>query len=59
MKYIIDKFLNLTISKKLTVFAVATVLVFQNKIQGVEWVYVALMYIGTQGAIDLYNRIKR
>ena len=59
MKPIFDKFLNLTISKKLTVFAVATVLVFMDKIEGVEWVYIALMYIGTQGAIDLYNRIKK
>lgn len=59
MKPIIDKFLSFTISKKLTVFAVATVLVFSDKIEGTEWVYVALMYIGTQGAIDLYNRIKK
>jgi hypothetical protein len=59
MKPIIDKFLNFTISKKLTVFAVATVLVFMSKIEGSEWVYISLMYIGTQGAIDLYNRIKK
>tara|TARA_R110000744_G_scaffold102758_3_gene197407 strand:- start:4125 stop:4304 length:180 start_codon:yes stop_codon:yes gene_type:complete len=59
MKHVIDKFLNLTISKKLTVFIVSTVLVFRGNIQGMEWVYIALMYIGTQGAIDLYNRIKK
>lgn len=59
MKPIIDKFLKLTISKKLTVFAVATVLVFSDKIEGAEWVYISLMYIGTQGAIDLYNSIKK
>ena len=59
MKHVIDKFLNLTISKKLTVFVVSTVLVFRGNIQGMEWVYIALMYIGTQGAIDLYNRIKK
>ena len=59
MKHVIDRFLNLTISKKLTVFAVATILVFRGNIQGMEWVYIALMYIGTQGAIDLYNRIKK
>jgi hypothetical protein len=59
MKNIVDKFLALTISKKLTVFAVATILVFNNRIEGIEWVYVALVYIGTQGAIDLYNNIKK
>lgn len=54
-----DKVLSWSISKKLTVFFIATLLVFQNKIEGIEWVYIALMYIGTQGAIDLYNRIKK
>ena len=59
MKGIVDKVLNWTISKKLSVFIVATVLVLKNNISGSEWVYVALVYIGTQGAIDLYNRIKK
>lgn len=59
MKHLVDKFLKITISKKLTVFAVSTILVFKDKIQGVEWVYIALMYIGTQGAIDLYNSVKK
>lgn len=59
MKNVIDKFLALTISKKLTVFTVATILVFNNRIEGIEWVYISLMYIGTQGAIDLYNNIKK
>ncbi len=59
MKGFIDKVLAWTISKKLTVFFVATILVFQDKINGQEWVYVALVYIGMQGTIDLYNSIKK
>jgi hypothetical protein len=59
MKSYIDKILNWTISKKLTVFLIATILIFKDKISGAEWIYVALMYIGTQGAIDLYNSIKK
>ena len=59
MKGFIDKVLAWTISKKLTVFFIATLLIFQNLITGSEWIYIALMYIGTQGAIDLYNRIKK
>ena len=59
MKPIIDKVLNLTISKKLTVFTIATVLVLRENIEPKDWVYIALMYIGTQGAIDLWNRIKK
>lgn len=59
MNGIIDKVLAWTISKKLTVFLIATLLIFKDKINGEQWVYVALVYIGTQGAIDLYNSIKK
>lgn len=59
MKPIIDKILTLTVSKKLTVFAIATLLVVKGNITGTEWVYISLMYIGTQGAIDLYNSVKK
>jgi len=59
MKGIIDKVLAWTISKKLTVFLIATILILKGSISGSEWVYISLMYIGTQGAIDLYNSIKK
>jgi len=59
MKGMIDKILAWTISKKLTVFLIATILILKGSISGSEWVYISLMYIGTQGAIDLYNRIKK
>ena len=59
MKGFIDKVLAWTISKKLTVFLIATMLILKGSISGSEWVYISLMYIGTQGAIDLYNSIKK
>jgi len=59
MKSFIDKYLDFAISKKLTVFVVATILTLKGNISGTEWVYISLMYIGTQGAIDLYNRINK
>jgi hypothetical protein len=59
MKGVIDKVLAWTISKKLTVFLIATILILKGSISGSEWVYISLMYIGTQGAIDLYNSIKK
>ena len=59
MKGIVDKVLNWTISKKLTVFVISTILVLKEVISGSEWVYVALIYIGVQGTIDLYNSIKK
>jgi len=59
MKGLVDKVLAWTISKKLTVFLIATILILKGSISGSEWVYISLMYIGTQGAIDLYNSIKK
>jgi len=53
MKPIIDTILNFTISKKLSVFIIATFLVFAQKLTSEQWIDVALMYIGTQGAIDI------
>ena len=52
MKPVVDKILAFAISKKLTVFVVATVLAFTAVLNGEQWVTVAVMYIGTQGAID-------
>ena len=58
MKAKIDKFLNSWVSKKLTVFVVATALAVTSKVSGSEWVNVALMYIGTQGAVDIVARLR-
>lgn len=57
MKPIIDTILNFTISKKLTVFIIATFLVFSQILDPEQWLKVALMYIGTQGTIDLFREI--
>jgi hypothetical protein len=56
---LIDKILKFTVSKKLTVFIIASLFTLKDVIEGSEWVYISLMYIGTQGAIDLYNSIKK
>ena len=53
MKHLIDKILNFTISKKLTVFALGTIFMFRDSISSEDWITLALFYIGTQGAIDL------
>jgi hypothetical protein len=56
---LIDNILKFTVSKKLTVFIIASLFTLKDVIEGSEWVYISLMYIGTQGAIDLYNSIKK
>jgi len=58
MKAKIDEFLNSWISKKLMVFVVATSLSFSDKLTGEQFVNVALMYIGTQGAIDAVKALR-
>lgn len=59
MKAILDKVLSLYISKKLTVFLIATILVVTTKISGVEWVNIAIVYIGTQGVIDAIVKLRK
>lgn len=58
MKSRIDAFLNSWISKKLMVFIVATTLAFSDKLTGEQFVNVAIMYIGTQGAIDAVRALR-
>ena len=59
MKHLIDKILKFTISKKLTVFLIATILIFQAKLTGEQWINLSLMYIGTQGLIDLIIKLRK
>ena len=58
MRAKIDQFLNSWISKKLSVFVVATILAFSNKLSGEQFVNVAMMYIGSQAAIDAIIQLR-
>jgi hypothetical protein len=57
MMPIVDKILNFTISKKLSVFIIATFLIFSDKLNADQWLNVAIVYIGTQGTIDIFIKI--
>ena len=54
----IDKILNNRISKNLFVFAVATGLIAFGQLTSSDWVIIATVYIGTQGAIDAVAKLK-
>ncbi len=54
----LDKLLKKSISKKLLVFLLATILMFLMKITGEQWVNVAMVYIGTQGAVDFIKELR-
>lgn len=53
----IDKFLNSWISKKLTVFLIATSFIYLEKIDSIDWRDIAIVYIMTQGLNDIAKSI--
>ena len=55
----VDKILNSWLSKKLFVFVIATVLALFGDLTSSDWVIIATTYIGTQGAIDAVERLKK
>jgi len=58
MKAKIDALLNSWVSKKLMVFVVASFGLFSGTLLSSEWANIALMYIGTQGAIDAVIKLR-
>lgn len=55
---LLDKLLGVYISKKLSVFLISCVFVVLGKIDGIEWVNVAMVYIGSQGAVDIVKQLR-
>lgn len=59
MKAKLDQILNKFISKKLTVFIIATVFVALHKIDPINWVNLSMVYIGSQAAIDMMKSLRK
>tara|TARA_R110000868_G_scaffold43359_2_gene145944 strand:+ start:331 stop:510 length:180 start_codon:yes stop_codon:yes gene_type:complete len=59
MKGKIDRFLGYFISKKLSVFIVASFFVGFGMIQSSEWVNVAVLYIGGQAVVDAVAKLRK
>jgi hypothetical protein len=53
----IDLFLNKWVSRKLTVFAIASIALFSGSIESNDWVIIATAYISLQGVTDIVERI--
>ena len=50
----IDRMLGRAVSRKLLVWLVATVMLFMDTgINGEQWIWLSLVYIGTQGVVDM------
>ena len=53
MKAILDRNLEKFMSRKLLVWVTTTVLLTVDKIDGEQWLAIALAYIGSQGIADI------
>jgi hypothetical protein len=59
MKAATDKILSRYISRKLMVFVVASFGLFSETLTSSDWVIIAGVYIGTQGAIDAIAKLRQ
>ena len=53
MKAIVDKALSKVVSRKFTVFGLATLFLYLGQLSGDQWVAISLGYIGFQGVADI------
>ena len=53
----LDLFLSRWVSRKLTVFAIASVALFSGSIESNDWVIVATAYISLQGITDIVEKL--
>ena len=58
MKAIVDQALSKVVSRKFTVFSLATLFLYLGQVSGDQWVAVALGYIGIQGIADIATQWK-
>ena len=59
MKGKIDKFLGYFVSKKLSVFIIASFFLGFGVIAPTEWVNVAVLYIGGQAVVDAIAKLRK
>jgi hypothetical protein len=52
----LDKFLDKIISRKLLVWITATVMMYGSKITSDDWVLICMIYLGSQGALDIVEK---
>lgn len=58
MRAVVDKALSKVVSRKFTVFALATTFLYLGQLSGDQWVAISLGYIGVQGIADIASQWK-
>jgi len=59
MRAVIDQTLNKIVSRKLLVWVVGTVGLLTGSLNSGDWVTISIVYIGTQAAVDVVERLRR
>lgn len=58
IKPLFDRLMGKVISRKFTVFSLATLFLYLGSITGEQWVAISLGYIGIQGIADIATQWK-
>jgi len=58
-KAFIDTWLEKFTSRKLLVWITATALAANGYVTSTDWITISIVFIGTQGAVDIVERIKK
>lgn len=59
MRAKLDQILNRYLSRKLMVFFIASAGLFTGTLLSGDWVILATVYIGTQGAVDIVQKLRK
>lgn len=58
MKHIIDRGLEKVVSRKLLAWTTATAMMLFADLSSTDWTMLTVVYIGTQGAVDIAARLR-
>jgi hypothetical protein len=58
MRHLLDKVLNKFVSRKLLAWVTATGLLAFADLASEDWTMITVVYIGTQGVVDMVARLK-
>jgi len=58
-KHGLDKALDKLVSRKLLVWIISTIFMYMAKIESSDWVMISMIYLGSQGALDVAERLTK
>ena len=58
-KHGLDKALDKFVSRKLLVWIISTIFMYMAKIESSDWVMISMVYLGSQGALDIAERLTK